>query len=41
MNRLGAVLKKYLIDKITIDLGVFVVFFLVTIIFVFTILRSF
>lgn len=41
MKSLGVFLKKYVIDKLTIDLGVFIVFFLVTIVFVFTILRSF
>jgi hypothetical protein len=41
MKRLGAFLKQNLVDKVTIDLGVFIVFFLVTIVFVFTILRSF
>lgn len=40
MKSLGAFFKRYVIDKLTIDLGVFIVFFLVTIVFVFTILRS-
>jgi len=41
MKRLGAYLKSNLIDKFTIDAAVFIVFFLVTILFVFTIVRSF
>ncbi len=41
MKKLGIVLKKHVIDKLAIDLGVFIVFFLVTVVFVFTIMRSF
>lgn len=41
MKRVGVFLRSSLINRITIDVGVFVVFFLVTMLFVFTIVRSF
>lgn len=41
MKKIGEFIKSGLIDRITIDVGVFIVFFLVTILFVFTLFRSF
>lgn len=41
MKKLSAFIRTNLVDRLSIDVGVFVVFFLVTILFVFTIVRSF
>ena len=41
MKREQSFLKSNLINRITVDVGVFVVFFLVTMLFVFTIVHSF
>ncbi|MDX9769570.1 MAG: hypothetical protein RBT19_04360 [Tenuifilaceae bacterium] len=41
MKRVETFFKSGLINRITVDVGVFVVFFVVTMLFVFTIVRSF
>lgn len=41
MKRLMVFVKGSIVDKLSIDLGVFFVFFLVTMLFVFTIVRFF
>lgn len=41
MKKLSVFIKSNILERFTIDIGVFVVFFLVTILFVFTIVRSF
>ncbi|HOP05516.1 MAG TPA: hypothetical protein PL017_12335 [Tenuifilaceae bacterium] len=41
MKKLSVFIKTNLIDRLSIDVGVYIVFFLVTILFVFTIVKSF
>jgi hypothetical protein len=41
MKKLIYFFKDSIIDRLSIDLGVFLVFFLVTVLFVFTIVRFF
>ena len=41
MKKISIFVKTNLVERFSIDVGVFVVFFLVTVLFVFSIVRSF